>query len=657
MKFVIILLLALSFNLNAQVVLQGIPVSAVMSFDSESCPTGWLPRDGSCVSKTTYAKLYQAIGSRYEGTFGACAQGFFRLADARGLFGRNAGTNATLSASNGTKYTGSSVGSYLNVTDIPFKTIQRNTLSQLGSWTNSTTFTAFRKVQVDLAATAIWTVASQNSLVIYRNGVRDDKWSTNNNTLMPTINKTLTLEPNESFTIRTDGNKTLSIDPGHRININLVSVSEGVINQTDDEIEVIRINQAQNAMLKISTGDLRFNLATASFNKNSDNTTLANLNSKFIGVEDDATNTRTVFRAKQDISLDISVRGLTSGAGTAIYAMKNATENSGLSTDSAGNGYAVALSAPIFLKANEFVTIYTTAALVSSGGGCFVSLKATPASSRKTVVMPFGKEDELQALEVYGNYGGAIAANADIPFVGKYKENGIKMISQTVFECGETGWHQLGGTVGCNFPSSGYLLLNVAGSTSRRIGQISSTYAITEIRGLVYLVKGQQFSIKPNVAGTLMIGDTDHVLTICRLNGKTDRVHTGDLQLKWEYDIKSISSCANTTIKWADAAVEKLANGLYEVDIRAEVTTTTAISSLGFAIQGLLCHATKSYAANIVPNFSGYAPYAPMSGLFANNSNQLYAAVVSGTIASGTTLIIYCKMIAPTKPTFAVNTL
>ena len=111
------LILSIIFTLNswAQISTSGsIPVGAVMKFDLTSCPTGWLPRDGSCVSKTTYAKLFQAIGSRYESTFGTCASGYFRLADVRGLFDRAAGTNGTLAMANATKYTGGSTGSYIS---------------------------------------------------------------------------------------------------------------------------------------------------------------------------------------------------------------------------------------------------------------------------------------------------------------------------------------------------------------------------------------------------------------------------------------------------------------------------------------------------------------------------------------------------------------
>ncbi len=114
-KILFIISMALCFNLMAQQtsVSNSIPVAAVMMFDKQICPSGWLPRDGSCVSSVKYKNLFAEIGTRYDSTFGVCPNGFFRLADARGIFNRGAGTNGTLSMANGTKYTGGSVGSYL----------------------------------------------------------------------------------------------------------------------------------------------------------------------------------------------------------------------------------------------------------------------------------------------------------------------------------------------------------------------------------------------------------------------------------------------------------------------------------------------------------------------------------------------------------------
>ncbi len=114
MKKLILALFLFTVAAHAQISTSGnIPVGAVMQFDLTACPSGWLPRDGSCIDQVKYKNLYAAIGTRYAVTFGSCATGYFRIADARGLFNRAAGTNGVLTRANNAKYTGGSVGSYL----------------------------------------------------------------------------------------------------------------------------------------------------------------------------------------------------------------------------------------------------------------------------------------------------------------------------------------------------------------------------------------------------------------------------------------------------------------------------------------------------------------------------------------------------------------
>jgi microcystin-dependent protein len=80
-----------------------IPVGTVSPYSGTTAPTDWLLADGSCVSQTTYPKLYAVIGSIY----GTCSAGQFALPDlrARTVFGFDNGnatgrlTTAGLSAS------------------------------------------------------------------------------------------------------------------------------------------------------------------------------------------------------------------------------------------------------------------------------------------------------------------------------------------------------------------------------------------------------------------------------------------------------------------------------------------------------------------------------------------------------------------------------
>ena len=69
-------------------------------YGGSSPPTGWLIADGGCVSQTTYAALYTAIGS----TYGSCPAGEFKLPNLRGrlpLGKAAAGTGSTLGETGG----------------------------------------------------------------------------------------------------------------------------------------------------------------------------------------------------------------------------------------------------------------------------------------------------------------------------------------------------------------------------------------------------------------------------------------------------------------------------------------------------------------------------------------------------------------------------
>jgi len=62
-----------------------VPAGAIMYWPTETPPEGWLERDGSAVSRTTYASLFAAIGTMYGVGDGSTT---FNLPDDRGLFER-----------------------------------------------------------------------------------------------------------------------------------------------------------------------------------------------------------------------------------------------------------------------------------------------------------------------------------------------------------------------------------------------------------------------------------------------------------------------------------------------------------------------------------------------------------------------------------------
>lgn len=63
-------------------------VGMMMPFAGETPPTGWLKCDGSLVSRTTYAALFDVIGETYEAGDGTTT---FGLPDGRGMFIMGAG--------------------------------------------------------------------------------------------------------------------------------------------------------------------------------------------------------------------------------------------------------------------------------------------------------------------------------------------------------------------------------------------------------------------------------------------------------------------------------------------------------------------------------------------------------------------------------------
>jgi microcystin-dependent protein len=84
------------------------PPGAVMPFAMAAAPSGWLAANGDAVSRTTYAKLFAAIGVTYGSGNGSTT---FTLPDLRGYFVRGNGTNldGTASGTFGEKQTGSVV--------------------------------------------------------------------------------------------------------------------------------------------------------------------------------------------------------------------------------------------------------------------------------------------------------------------------------------------------------------------------------------------------------------------------------------------------------------------------------------------------------------------------------------------------------------------
>jgi microcystin-dependent protein len=83
-------------NLDPRLAAAGsIPSGAVIDFGGATAPDGWLLCDGSPVSRETYARLYDIIGTTYGIGDGATT---FNVPDSRGRSSMGAGTGAGLTA-------------------------------------------------------------------------------------------------------------------------------------------------------------------------------------------------------------------------------------------------------------------------------------------------------------------------------------------------------------------------------------------------------------------------------------------------------------------------------------------------------------------------------------------------------------------------------
>lgn len=79
----------------------GVPTGSQVAWPTATAPTGWLLCDGSLVSRTTYAKLFDVIGITFGSGDGSTT---FALPDCRGRFilGKAAsGTGSTLAGTGG----------------------------------------------------------------------------------------------------------------------------------------------------------------------------------------------------------------------------------------------------------------------------------------------------------------------------------------------------------------------------------------------------------------------------------------------------------------------------------------------------------------------------------------------------------------------------
>lgn len=90
-----------------ELILNAVPPGAIMYFATANAPTGWLKANGALVSRTTYARLFAAIGTLHGAGDGSTT---FKLPDLRGEFirgaddGRGVDSGRTVGSSQGQSY-------------------------------------------------------------------------------------------------------------------------------------------------------------------------------------------------------------------------------------------------------------------------------------------------------------------------------------------------------------------------------------------------------------------------------------------------------------------------------------------------------------------------------------------------------------------------
>ena len=137
-------------------------VGMIAPFAMSTPPTGWLACDGSNnVSKTVYADLYNALTANetISNPWGSGADSnTFALPDLEGAFLRGTGSHNTSNMSNGSDFTGPSVGSFEN--DM-FQGHAHNLYSK-GGYGNSDQIVALRNA---VSGVGVYAIAERQNLV------------------------------------------------------------------------------------------------------------------------------------------------------------------------------------------------------------------------------------------------------------------------------------------------------------------------------------------------------------------------------------------------------------------------------------------------------------------------------------------------------------
>jgi len=86
-----------------------LPPGMMLPFGNTTAPDGFLSCDGSAISRTTYAALFDAVGTTWGSGDGSTT---FNVPDLRGAFVRGTGSHGSETMADGNAFAGPSVGSF-----------------------------------------------------------------------------------------------------------------------------------------------------------------------------------------------------------------------------------------------------------------------------------------------------------------------------------------------------------------------------------------------------------------------------------------------------------------------------------------------------------------------------------------------------------------
>ncbi len=263
-------------------------------------------------------------------------------------------------------------------------------------------------------------------------------------------------------------------------------------------------------------------------------------------------------------------------------------------------------------------------------------------NGRDTVVMPFGKEDNYY-IEASGNNNQSLIGNTtDVPYIVS-SQSGL-VWNGDHFNTTEAGVYMVRGQILQSVATANDAYLYADGAIVKTLSWTTSNYSAQVFYGIAYIPARKKVSIRFNNNCTLVNNPTHHHLTIVKINGRTDRVHIGDLQPKWEYDVPVTAT--NFTKLKAMLTVEKLATGKYIIQgkIIGSITSTLGTLSLPVKFAG-------DYNQNITGSHTNGVVYSwrcdAGAGTITNNS----------TVSTAGTVFIDLYAELAEKPAFAVNTL